>query len=53
MQWMCDLQVRLGETERPSCMKEVEVSSLLLCLGTGGKYGLRLREKTTCVVLLG
>ena len=49
---MCDFQARLDETERLSCVKEVEVSGALPFVGTGGKSGLRLREMTACVVLL-
>ena len=49
---MCDFQVRLDERERPSCVKEAEMSSLLSFIETGGKYGLSLCETTTCVILL-
>ena len=44
--------MKLNETERPSYGREVEVSSSSPSMRTGGKSGLRLREMTTCVVLL-
>ena len=34
---MCDFQVRLDESERPSCMKRVEISSSLQFMRTSGK----------------
>ena len=45
-------QVRLDERERPSCVKEAEVSSSSPFMRTGGKSSLRLREMTACFVLL-
>ena len=47
-----DFQVRLDETELPNCVKGIEVASSLPFTRTGGQYGLRLREKTSCVVWL-
>ena len=44
--------MRLDERERPSCVKEVEVSSSSPFTRTGGKFWLRLREMTACFVLL-
>ena len=43
---MCDSQMRLDEREKPSCVKEGEVSSKSLFMGTGGKPMLLLREMT-------
>ena len=44
--------MRLDETERPSCCKEVEVSSLSQFVRIDGKFWFCLREMTACVVLL-
>ena len=44
--------MRLDDKERPSCAKEVEVSSLLPFIRTDGKFLLRLREMTACFILL-
>ena len=43
--------MRLDEGERPSCVKEVEASSSLPFMRTGGSLGC-LREITVCVILL-
>ena len=51
-EWMWVFQVRLDERERPSCVKEAEVSSSWLFMRTAGKFWLRLREITACFVLL-
>ena len=44
--------MRLDERERPSCVKEAEVSSSPPFMKTAGKFRLRLRELTACFVLL-
>ena len=44
--------MRLDERERPSCVKEAEVSSSSPFMRTDGKFWLRLREMTACFVLL-
>ena len=44
--------MRLDERERPSCVKEAEVSSLSPFMKIAGKFLLRLREMTACFVLL-
>ena len=44
--------MRLDDSERPSCVKEVEVSSSSPFIRTGGKLCLCLREMTACFVLL-
>ena len=44
--------MRLDERERPSCVKEFEVSNKSPFMRTGGQSWLRLREMTVCVVLL-
>ena len=44
--------MRLDERERPSCVKETEVSSSSPFIRTGGKFSLCLREMTACFVLL-
>ena len=51
-EWMWVFQVRLDERERPSCVKEAEVSSSSPFMKTAGKFWLRLREMTACFVLL-
>ena len=45
--------MRLDERERPSCVKEAEVSSLPPFTKTGGKFSLRLREMTACLSCFG
>ena len=45
-------QARLDDRERPSCAKEVEVSSSSPFIRTGGKFWLCLHEMTSCFVLL-
>lgn len=52
IEWICDVQVRLDETERPSCDEEVQVPSALPFIGTGRKSEFHLRETTICVALL-
>ena len=52
MEWMSDFQIRLDERERPSCVKEAEISCTLPFMSTGGKFWLSLWEMTACVVLL-
>ena len=52
MGWICDFPVRLDERERQRFVKEVEVSSSSSLMRIVGKYGLRIREMTTCVILL-
>ena len=42
--------MREDEREKPSCVEEVEVSSSSPFMRAGGKFGLRLREMTDCVV---
>ena len=49
---MCDFQMILDERERPSCVKEVDISSSLPFMRIGGTSELHLREVTTCVVFL-
>ena len=49
---MLVFQVRLDERERPSRVKEADVSSSSLFKRTGGKFLLRLREMTSSFVLL-
>ena len=44
--------MRLDNRERPSCVKEVEVSNSSPFIRTGGKFWLCLREVTACFVLL-
>ena len=44
--------MRLDDREKPSSVKEVEVSSSSAFRRTGGNFLLRLREMTACVVLL-
>ena len=44
--------MRLDERERPSCVKEAEVSSSSPFKRTGGKFWSHLREMTACSVLL-
>ena len=44
--------MRLDDRERPSYVKEVEVSSSSPLIRTGGKFRLSLREMTACFVLL-
>ena len=44
--------MRLDERERPSGVKEAEVSSLSPFMKIAGKFLLRLREMTACFVLL-
>ena len=44
--------MRLDDRERPSCVKEVEVSSSLPFIRTGGKFWLCLLEMTVCFALL-
>ena len=44
--------MRLDERDRPSCVKEAEVSSSSPFIRTGGKLWLYLREMTACFVLL-
>ena len=51
-EWMWVFQVRLDERERPSCVKEAEVSSSSPFMKTAGQFWLRLREMTACFVLL-
>ena len=45
--------MRLDERERPSYVKEIEMSSLLPVKRTGGKFLLCLREMTACFVCVG
>ena len=51
-EWMWVFQVILHERERPSYVKEAEVSSLSPFMKTGGKFWLLLREMTACFILL-
>ena len=44
--------MRLDDRERPSCVKEVEVSSSSPFIRTGEKFWLCLREMTACFVWL-
>ena len=44
--------MKLDDRERPNCVKEVEVSSSLPFVRTGGEFWLCLREMTACFVLL-
>ena len=44
--------MRLDERERPSCVREAEVSSTSPFIRTGGKFWLYLREITVCFILL-
>ena len=44
--------MRLDERERPSCVKEAEVSSSSPFMRTGGKFWLCLCEMTACLDLL-
>ena len=49
---MLDFQLRLDDTERPSCGKEVEISNSATFMETGRNSGLRLNELTTFMVRL-
>ena len=44
--------MKLDERERPSCTKEVEMSSLSPFMRTSGKFLLCIHEMTACFILL-